>query len=819
MNRLPPFSLRLVYSLCLTLIFWACNATDPDPRRVLQFELKNMDDQKADSFNVAIYSLPRESAPLHIYTKVIRIDSAVFTLAIDSHLPARFEADVRGFFQGKPIFFKRVQVEGNTFSSSINLPVDTEPIDPFNSVPLAFPDTLHAQEDAMLVFPASDLVKNDLDGDSDPLRVDSVFTPLHGAVSLSGGNITFIPEPDFFGEAGFTYRVNDNRGGKAIAQVYILLAPVDDPPKFTSLDPQSVEEGQELTFTVSAEDPDGDLLVYHLVQPPPGASFDTLSGLFSWTPDFDQDGEYILTFAVRDTSNPPLTDSMEVEIEVIDYPLTEINFATASGSGQEGVAALVTVALQSASLREVTIRLVTEDVTAQGGKDYTPLDTVLKFTPGQFSKALSVQVNDDALNEENETFRLVLKEPGNVRVGLIGTLEYTIVDNDPIPSGVICVDSAAAPGGDGKGWGRALRTLQEALTLAVSGQEIWLAKGTYIPGESRASTFTLKSGVDLYGGFAGGETQRDLRDPARNLSVLSGEIGAPGPDDNIHHVVVAWQATDVEVDGLVITAGNAVGSPPVAGVSGFTATSGGGVYAAGSGVTIRNTVFTDNRGVMGGALSTDGSLVVGCVFAGNAATRNGGGISGSRFKIYNSVFHKNSAERGGAVQLQRYMNTWNSAFIAFSTFTENVASYFGGALYANQNAPLEIRASILWANIAQDGSQIYFDGNHSHIQAWESTVQDRYADGSANSEGSANVIWSSGIVDINPGGNPGFSAPGNPLGPDGLWRTADDGLRLGSESPLRDKVTQAAPPELSGRDILGEGRVQGDKADMGAYEQ
>ena len=52
-------------------------------------------------------------------------------------------------------------------------------------------------------------------------------------------------------------------------------------------------------------------------------------------------------------------------------------------------------------------------------------------------------------------------------------------------------------------------TLQSALSLAVSGDEIWAQAGTYKPGASgsRSSTFQLKTGVAIYGGFIGNETQ------------------------------------------------------------------------------------------------------------------------------------------------------------------------------------------------------------------------------------------------------------------------------------------------------------------------
>ena len=70
--------------------------------------------------------------------------------------------------------------------------------------------------------------------------------------------------------------------------------------------------------------------------------------------------------------------------------------------------------------------------------------------------------------------------------------------------------------------------LQYALqTLAISGDEIWVAAGTYKPttGTDRAATFQLKLGVGLYGGFAGTETDRSQRDLNRDDRAVTAAQG------------------------------------------------------------------------------------------------------------------------------------------------------------------------------------------------------------------------------------------------------------------------------------------------------
>ena len=79
---------------------------------------------------------------------------------------------------------------------------------------------------------------------------------------------------------------------------------------------------------------------------------------------------------------------------------------------------------------------------------------------------------------------------------------------------------APGPVHDGTTWTRAFLTLQDALAVAGSGDEIWVAQGVYKPDEGagvtpgdRAASFTLTEGLTIRGGFAGyGHANPDARD-------------------------------------------------------------------------------------------------------------------------------------------------------------------------------------------------------------------------------------------------------------------------------------------------------------------
>lgn len=108
----------------------------------------------------------------------------------------------------------------------------------------------------------------------------------------------------------------------AIAMAFLLWGncgksaePENQPPVFSSIGDQQVNEGEELTFTVAAADPDEDVLVYSATDLPEGAAFDEETRAFAWTPTHQQAGTYTVTFKASDGE---LTDEQSITIVVND---------------------------------------------------------------------------------------------------------------------------------------------------------------------------------------------------------------------------------------------------------------------------------------------------------------------------------------------------------------------------------------------------------------------------------------------------------------------------------------------------------------------
>src|SRR5690606_37580377 len=113
---------------------------------------------------------------------------------------------------------------------------------------------------------------------------------------------------------------------------------------------------------------------------------------------------------------------------------------------------------------------------------------------------------DKGDNSKNST-TLDLDNKGRVSGDFIdlGPYEYQVDGGTPPPPGsVVYVKHDAAGSGDGSDWTNAYTGLQEAISAAAGGTQIWVAAGIYKPTANtteRTATFTLKDDVEIYGGF------------------------------------------------------------------------------------------------------------------------------------------------------------------------------------------------------------------------------------------------------------------------------------------------------------------------------
>ncbi|HKJ89518.1 MAG TPA: hypothetical protein VJ960_00175, partial [Oceanipulchritudo sp.] len=219
-------------------------------------------------------------------------------------------------------------------------------------------------------------------------------------------------------------------------------------------------------------------------------------------------------------------------------------------------------------------------------------------------------------------------------------------------------DSPAAPYGT---WGTATNKLQTAISSAVDGDQIWVARGTYYPDEGelqpdndRAASFQLKSGISIYGGFIGGETDISEADSDKNITTLSGEIQQDSDfSNNSYHVVTVLNTNGGAqplIQGIGIASGYADG------LESLKFNRGGGLYCFNSSPQIRDVWFYDNFAQRGGAVFNESS-------------------SSPTFE--RTILLRNSAQEGGAM----YNSSASSPMLENCFILGNQANLGGGALF------------------------------------------------------------------------------------------------------------------------------------------
>ena len=299
---------------------------------------------------------------------------------------------------------------------------------------------------------------------------------------------------------------------------------------------------------------------------------------------------------------------------------------------------------------------------------------------------------------------------------------------------------------DGKHWKTAFTTIQKAIDYAyrIEGSEIWVAQGTYKPtsSENRTISINLRPGAAIYGGFKWKESLRSERNPKKNKTVLSGDIGILHNNrDNSYHVLRG--ADNTLLDGFTITGGNANGeveNSKGGGVLNLAERRGWNLPASEAGQTVSasfiNCIFTENNAIEGGAVysyaqSTPmfkdcefiantaeeaagaildrvgvNSAIENCTFEDNTAKWRGGAVYfdyGARPKITNCLFKNNTTDgHGGAVYTITRASQLEHTFVTIkdSEFMSNKAGWRGGAIANTDQSVLEVSNSKFIDNYA-----------------------------------------------------------------------------------------------------------------------
>lgn len=308
------------------------------------------------------------------------------------------------------------------------------------------------------------------------------------------------------------------------------------------------------------------------------------------------------------------------------------------------------------------------------------------------------------------------------------------------------VDADAEPGGDGQCWSTAFEDLNDALAVADAGDDIWVAEGHYYPGADREDTFSITTGVSVYGGFDGDEMAFEERRVTSNRVYLNGDIDrnrtnttyttrALQAGDSYHVVTANVASGEARLDGLTIVGGFCDGDVNY----------GAGVYLQNGALTLHDVDFDEQLGVYlqydGASVYADGGVLrvedsyfeasEGAIRADDseldisdtqfsladlrrAVVVNGGTATLTDCRSTQAAIEATNAD----VSLVRHLTTdaystgavivrGGGLTVIDSSFRENSADFEGGAIAAYDGAVVDVSGSTFTLNrIASDGRNV-----------------------------------------------------------------------------------------------------------------
>ncbi len=162
-----------------------------------------------------------------------------------------------------------------------------------------------------------------------PVVLEAEYVQLdcsHTKVTLSDTSLVIewaiIFKTSFIGPKLCDLAVVDDAGDSAFGQKGNWNITANHAPILSSIEDKEIKEGDRIEFAVTAQDEDNDGLKLDMESLPANAQWQLtvsepgkLEGIFTWTPDHTQAGEYSVTFSVSDGE---LSDSETAVITVLN---------------------------------------------------------------------------------------------------------------------------------------------------------------------------------------------------------------------------------------------------------------------------------------------------------------------------------------------------------------------------------------------------------------------------------------------------------------------------------------------------------------------
>jgi hypothetical protein len=282
------------------------------------------------------------------------------------------------------------------------------------------------------------------------------YTAASGTLTFNAGVTTqtfdVTLSDDALNESNEDFTVTLSNASNATlsdSEATVTITDNDALPSISIADVTAGEGEGVATFTVTLDAPSGQTVTVDYatadLTATAGADYTAASGTLTFNP-----GTTSLSFDVPLTDDT-LSEASEAFLAFLSSPanatlgtdtatgtitdndaLPNVSIADVTVGEGDGVATF-TVTLDAPSGQTVRVDYATADGSAEGGADYTEASGSVEFDPGVTSRTFDVALIDDALDEESETFTIVLTSPFNAAIS-DDEATGTITDNDDAPS-------------------------------------------------------------------------------------------------------------------------------------------------------------------------------------------------------------------------------------------------------------------------------------------------------------------------------------------------------------------------------------------------
>ena len=272
-----------------------------------------------------------------------------------------------------------------------------------------------------------------------------------GAAITAGGNFTWTPtEAQGPGSFPITVIVTDN-GTPALNDTEAITVTVNEvnlAPVLAAIGNRTVNEGQLLSFTATATDPDlpANTLTFSLGAGAPAGAAITAGGNFTWTPTEAQGpGSFPITVIVTDNGTPALNDTEAITVTVNEANNPPVVNTIANQTVNEGVLLALTATATDSDVPAQTITFslgagapAGAAITAGGNFTWTPSEAQ---GPGVYSIIVQATDNGTPAQTGSTTFSVTVNE---VNVAPI----LAAIGNKTVNEGVLLSFTATATDAD-----------------------------------------------------------------------------------------------------------------------------------------------------------------------------------------------------------------------------------------------------------------------------------------------------------------------------------------------------------------------------------